>query len=110
MFISDRTLLDPLSYSIVNQKYINSTVPDDIIKLLESVWLLESIQYDLYVLVPIEFEMPIDDIRPVDKKYRERIETQIASILSDYCINYITVSGTIDERADQVLNSIGIQW
>ena len=50
--------------------------------------------------------MPIDDIRPVDKKYRERIETQIASILSDYCINYITVSGTIDERADQVLNSI----
>ena len=110
VFISDRTLLDPLSYSIVNQKYINSTVPDDIIKLLESVWLLESIQYDLYVLVPIEFEMPIDDIRPVDKKYRERIETQIASILSDYCINYITVSGTIDERADKVLNSIGIQW
>lgn len=106
IFISDRTLLDPLAYAIVNREYVHSDVPYDIIKLLESVWRLELSQYDLYVLVPIEFEMQIDNVRPVDEKYRERIESQIDLLLNEYFVNHIIVSGTIEDRAFQVLSSI----
>lgn len=110
IFISDRTLLDPLAYAIVNREYVHSNVPDDIIKLLESVWRLELSQYDLYVLVPIEFEMQIDNVRPVDKKYRQRIESQIDLLLNKYLVNHIIVSGTIEDRASQVLLSVGTDF
>lgn len=106
IFISDRTLLDPLAYAIVNREYVCSVVPDNIIKLLDSVWQLELSQYDLYVLVPIEFEMLKDNVRPVDEKYRERIESQIEFLLNKYLVNHIIVSGTIEERASQVLFSV----
>lgn len=107
IFISDRTLLDPFAYAIVNQEYVHSDVPDDIIKLLESVWQLELSQYDLYVLVPIEFDMQIDNIRPVDEEYRKRVESQIDLLLNKYHVNHIIVSGTIEDRISQVLFSVG---
>lgn len=106
LFISDRTLLDPLAYAIVNREYIGSSVPESIIEMLKSIWLLESKQYDLYVFVPIEFDMPADGIRPEGEEYRKKIEAQMYSLLNEYNVNYITVSGTLIDRNTQVYEAI----
>lgn len=102
VFISDRTLLDPLAYAIVNKKYIGSSVPDSMIELLKAVWLLEAQQYDLYVFVPIEFDMQPDGIRPEGEDYRHKLDEQIRSLLDEYKVGYIKVSGTVKERVAQV--------
>lgn len=106
VFISDRTLLDPLAYAIVNKEYARSKVPDSMIDLLSAVWLTELQQYDLYVFVPIEFDMQSDGIRPEGKDYREKVSEQIRSLLDEYKVNYISVSGTPGERNAQVCNAL----
>lgn len=107
LFISDRTLLDPLAYAITNHRSSpNLTVPESIIELLRVTWLLEMQQYALYVFVPIEFDMPIDGVRPEGKDYRKKVEDQILLLLNEYNVNYITVSGTLDDRNRQVLHAL----
>lgn len=107
LFISDRTLLDPLAYAIVNRDFSGSNVPESIIELLKSIWLLELQQYDLYVFVPIEFDMRSDGVRPEGERYRRKVEDQILVLLNKYGVNYLTVSGTLNERNGQVLRAIG---
>lgn len=107
LFISDRTLLDPLAYAIVNRNSSNSAVPENIIELLRVTWLLETQQYALYIFVPIEFDMSIDGVRPEGKDYQKKVEDQILSLLNEYDVNYITVSGTLEDRNRQVLHALG---
>lgn len=106
LFISDRTLLDPLAYATVNQKYEGSKVPKSIIDTLLHVWLLEQKQYDFYIFVPIEFPMPKDEIRPQDECYRKLVEEEMIAYLERYHINYICVRGTIQERCALVCSAI----
>lgn len=109
LFISDRTLLDPLAYAIVNRKYAKSEVSTSmksIIELLKRVWLLELQQYDMYVFVPIEFPMQSDGIRPEDEEYRAKVEEQMVLLLDENCVNHITVSGSVEERNAQVHDAL----
>lgn len=105
VFISDRTLLDPLAYALVNQNFGNN-VSNNIIELLKSVWFLEAQQYDLYVFVPIEFAVQPDGIRPKGNKYREDVERQIVHLLNANGINYLWVSGSLENRKIQVIEAI----
>lgn len=106
LFISDRTLLDPLAYALVNRDVVGPSVPESTIELLQSIWLLESQQYDLYVFVPIEFDMHTDGIRPEGEEYRKRVDAQIISLLKEYRINHIVVSGALEERSSQVIQAL----
>lgn len=106
LFISDRTLLDPLSYAIVNSNNIDSTVPQSIIEMLKRIWLLELQQYDLYVFVPIEFSMQKDGVRPEGDDYRVSVEEQMLLLLDENHVNYIRVYGSPDERKAQAVNVI----
>jgi len=108
LFISDRSLLDPLSYAIVNMKTEGSTVSQSIIELLKCIWLLELQQYDLYIFVPIEFSMIEDGVRPKGEKYRKLVENQMIQLLEEYHVKYIRVFGTIEERNAQAVNAINI--
>lgn len=108
IFISDRTLLDPLAYAEVNKKMLHSTVPDSIIELLASIWLIEAEKYDLYVFVPVEFEMQPDGIRPNGEDYRKAVEAQMLMQLEENRIEYITVSGTVDNRKKQIIEHLNI--
>lgn len=105
-FISDRTLLDPLSYAEVNRSLHLSDCMSDMIDLLRSVWELESKMYDFYVFVPIEFPMLSDGIRPEGQDYQYQVEQKILSHLQSHQVNYITVTGTPEQRCDQVLSTL----
>lgn len=105
-FISDRTLLDPLAYATVNHDLLGSTVPESIIKMLNYIWLLELQQYDLYVFVPIEFQMQMDGIRPDGEEYRIEVENRMLHFLEMNKVNFIRVSGTVEARGFQACTAI----
>lgn len=104
LFISDRTLLDPLAYALVNRP--DSAVPESTIALLEAAWLLERRQYDLYVFVPIEFDAQADGVRPEGKDYRIAVEDQILALLDENNVHYTRVSGPLRARTEQVLQAL----
>ncbi len=100
LFISDRTLLDPVAYAIVNYQLPRPYIPQYFIDMMKNVWLLEKEKYDLYVYFPVEFELEADGVRPSDEKYRQDIDKVIVSLLEEYNINYIKISGNRFERRE----------
>lgn len=106
LFISDRTLLDPVAYAMVNSKLPRPYIPQYFIEMMENVWLLEKDKYDFYVYFPIEFEMETDGVRPIDDKYRNNIDRVIEMLLKKYKIKYIKVTGNKEERKNYILSII----
>ena len=106
LFISDRTLLDPVAYAIVNSQLPRPYIPEYFIEMMTNVWLLERTRYDLYVYFPIEFPLEIDGIRPIDEQYRSDIDERIQLLLNKHKINYVTVSGNKVQRRDYLIKII----
>lgn len=106
LFISDRTLLDPVAYAMVNSKLPRPYIPEYFIDMMTNVWLLEKNRYDIYIYFPIEFPLEIDGIRPLDEQYRKDIDEQIRMLLIKHKINYITVSGNKMQRKDYIIKVI----
>lgn len=106
LFISDRTLLDPLAYALVNKELPRPYIQDYFLEMMENVWLLEKDRYDLYVYFPIEFPLIADNVRPTDEEYREKISKKILELLNKYKVNYITISGNENERLKTLLGII----
>lgn len=107
IFISDRTLLDPLAYALVNKELPRPYIPDYFIEMMENVWLLEKERYDIYIYFPVEFPMQIDNVRPDDEVYRLAVGKKILELLKKHKIPHIIVSGTPKQRLDYLLNTIG---
>ena len=56
----------------------------------------------LLVYVPIEFEIEDDGERSVDIIFQKKIDFLIKNILETTNINYITVTGSVEERVSQI--------
>lgn len=106
IFISNRTLLDPVAYAIVNRKLPRPYISEYFIEMMKNVWLLEKERYDLYIYFPIEFELEHDGVRPAGEKYRKNVDDVIVSLLNQYKINYIKISGDRDKRKNELFNII----
>lgn len=106
LFISDRTLLDPVAYAVVNAKLPRPYIPDYFIDMMKNVWLLEQKKYDLYVYFPVEFPMDFDGVRPFDEKYRNDIDEAIRYLLEENRINHITISGNREKRKKIMIETI----
>ena len=106
LFISDRTVLDPVAYAVVNAKLPRPYIPDYFIDMMKNVWLLEQKKYDLYVYFPVEFPMDFDGVRPFDEKYRNDIDEAIRYLLEENRINHITISGNREKRKKIMIETI----
>ena len=106
IFISDRTLLDPVAYAMVNSKLPRPYISEYFIEMMKNVWLLEKDRYDLYIYFPIEFALEYDGVRPPDEKYRRDIDNLILSLLEQFQIKYIKISGNRCERKKQLFSII----
>lgn len=104
LFFSDRTLLDPVAYETVNARLFKRDIPYGFVDMMKRIWLLEKDRYDLYVYFPIEFELEMDGIRPKDANYRIAVDKEIIALLNENNINYIKVSGSVDERKEYLLS------
>lgn len=104
LFVSDRTLLDPLAYMFVNKELFGAVVSDELIRMMENIWIMEQKKYDWYVYFPVEFPLVEDGIRPIGNEYQKAIDDMIHGLLCEHKIPYITISGSVIERKQQIMD------
>lgn len=95
-FISDRSLLDVLAYSQGTKYY-------DILK-LKAKYVLEERPYDKVFYLPVEFPMQSDGVRKEDEEFRMEIDRRIKELLTEFKIDFSTVTGNIEERVAKIIH------
>ena len=99
LLMSDRTVLDAAGYALANRDLPRPFVPQYFIEMLIEVWLREALFYDLYVFLPVEFDMVEDGIRPIDEEYRKSVSQQVLSLLERHIQGrFLIASGTLEQR------------
>jgi nicotinamide riboside kinase len=99
--IYDRCYLDLLVYS--DSLNINNRTLD----IIESIWSRVKDQYTHYIYLPIEFEIVDDNVRTLDDDWRVKVDNLFVSYLKKYKINYLTITGSNENRLKQILKYIG---
>lgn len=95
-FITDRTTIDNFAYYLE----LNDDKYHDIYRSIVE----ESLSnYDVICYIPIEFELEEDGFR-FDGNMQSRIDDIILDILEDFEIDYVTISGTVEERLEKLNN------
>ena len=99
LLMSDRTVLDAVGYALTNRDIPRPFVPQYFIDMLIEVWLREALFYDLYVFLPVEFDMVQDGVRPVDERYRQSVSLQIQRLLTQHLQDrFLIASGSVEQR------------
>lgn len=62
--------------------------------------------FDKIFYIPIEFPMEKDGIRDEDIEYQKEIDKNILYCLKMINTNYITITGTVEQRMEQILKNI----
>lgn len=106
-YVSDRGLTDVISYTAagVFEGKVNKSILDSQEILIEE--FIKENPDIVYIYFPIEFPVVADGTRSVDEDYRKQIDNLIHDTLDNLGIEYITVTGTPEERFRQILDYVG---
>lgn len=114
-FISDRSLIDVISYTATNfirniehDSALASSLADELE--LEFDYLKEFAQNrkDItWIYFPIEFATQPDGVRSLDEHYRAQVDKNMRTYLNLFIRDYLTVSGTVKERITQIIDYLG---
>ena len=100
--ITDRTIVDVMAFCALSKSM--SKVEKDNIK--NVLWHLIR-EYDvLFYVSPEGVEIEDNGVRETNAEYREAIDKKIKSIVGMYRGDTITIKGTVEERIEQVKNTI----
>lgn len=105
LVISDRSVFDLYSYISVSHP---SGVRDEFLKLAEEVVHKEVEKVETYVYVPIEFELQVDGVRPLDLAYQKTIDEKISELLKYFGAKVLTVTGTVQQRVKSVREHLNV--
>lgn len=104
-YISDRGLSDVIAYTMY---LVNSGNIKDEKLLNEQLSIFEKFMKDnpdiIVVYFPIEFSLKDDGVRSMNEDFRKSIDENILKLIKQYCPNFLTVSGTIEERINQIIS------
>jgi nicotinamide riboside kinase len=64
--------------------------------------------YDVFIHLPVEFDMRSDGHRPVSEKYRRVSDQLLIDVLDELEIPYYVVGGTVRDRVQTVIDLLGI--
>ena len=100
--ITDRTVIDVMAFCDLStsmkdheKQYLNATL----------YYLIK--EYDiLFYVSPEGVEIEDNGIRETNADYRNAVDEKIKSIVGMYRRNVITISGTVEERIEQVKNAV----
>ena len=101
--ISDRSLLDLLSYITVDNSPRVRKVYLDLIK---EVWLMEKERFDVYLYLPIEFALEQDGARSPDEAYRSAVDRQIMDFIKVYNLKCVTIRGSRSKRVNVAIKTL----
>ncbi|HLD28669.1 MAG TPA: ATP-binding protein [Patescibacteria group bacterium] len=98
-FIADKCLMD---YSV----YADILFDDQRVKELLSEMIRRNTKYSHVFYLPIEFPIKNNGIRSLDPEFQKRVNDRYLEILNDWGIEHHTISGSLDDRFNQVLKFI----
>lgn len=101
--ISDRTVYDGMAYSKWTHEHGQLT--DAGLEVAKNYFkFMSASMYDLLLYVPIEFDVEDDGVRSIDENFRNDIDRMI---FESYNHDFdATITGTLEERVEQVLKLI----
>ena len=100
-YITDNSLITVLAYSYFKLK------EDEYKRYYNRVKeFLEHYPYTKVFYIPIEYEIEDDNFRYTDKEFQKQINQKIIEILIDLKINFIIVTGTLEERKNIIFKNI----
>jgi len=100
--VLDRCALDGLAYSMFFYSRIEMPLQDILRRMFE----MMVFQYDKIFYVVPELELVDDGQRSTDKTFFSAVNFHFESLIRDYKLNVIRVSGSVDERVQLVLNNL----
>lgn len=102
-YVSDRGLIDVMSYTLqlVEEGKVSREFADKQLKQLKK--FVKETPDIVYCYFPIEFPAENDGVRDVNEDYRATIDNNIRGLLQELGVNYIVVSGSVEERTNKVL-------
>ena len=101
--ISDRSFLDLLAYIRTNA---DPQIPSYFVEMVEEISWLDTRFFDVYCYLPIEFPLVEDGVRGIDEDYRAAVDETLCGLLREYGVKYVTVTGSLAERVNQVVNLV----
>ena len=96
-----RSVVDVLAFARVN-----SNLHENWMKLLEELVRLSSKLYTVYLFCADNFELTPEQRCKTDAQYRAALSKEIRAILGKHIPNYVTVTGTLDDRNRFALNIV----
>lgn len=106
ILIADRSIIDGITHPIVNNRLNYTSLPLEFIEMFENILFFQKSFYDIYVYIPISFEMVQDGNRPIDENFRKEIDKEIKYMLDKYVVNYYTLKSKSLESRYHELNQI----
>ena len=102
LIVSDRSLFDLYLYTHRPSERIRPLI----VEMLEELVFVEARNVDLYVYLPVEFSLPLDEVRPPDEAYQLHIDAEAERLLSYFDARTVVARGTIKERATIVIENL----
>lgn len=103
-FVSDRGLTDVISYSLYLANFVyfyedrGKEWQDLCLEQVTNLIKFEKENDVLYCYFPVEFDLIKDGVRSEDEDFRKQVDRYIKETLDTLELNYITVTGTVEER------------
>jgi uridine kinase len=99
--ILDRCYLDLVVYSTYMENISDSTY-----NYILDTWMRVKDQYTHFIYFPIEFASVDDGVRSTNEEWRTKIDNQFRTNLIAMGRDYLTVTGSPNQRVEQILNYI----
>lgn len=106
-FVGDRSLIDALAYGgwvLDNQPPRREMALWEECKRLAEPHLRSNYSHVFYL--PIEFSIVLDGLRPDDPLFQKDIDGRIRTLLESHDVHYETITGTVEERLEQIESTI----
>ena len=103
-FISDRCIIDSYVYTVWLHR--NNKIDDWVLNYSYHLFLTLVGMYDKIFYLKPEFDVVDDGVRSSSITFRDEISTLFDSIISNYDIQVITLTGTIKDRTNQFYTHI----
>lgn len=106
--ICDRSPLDALAYALeLHRRGRMSAKELEILAAIARMWIHS---YTLHIIPsPRDCRMEDDGVRWLDEATRDRIHDRIITIITALGLPYIEVSGTVEQRTEQVMDEL-MEW
>ena len=99
-WVTDKNLFDYLVYGDI-------VLRDETIKKIIREIVKHNAKYDFVFYLPIEFPMELDGLRSSDLGFQKEVDARYRKTLEEFRVKYTTLSGSVEERINQVLKRLG---